>query len=577
MPKSSTAPLLALSRYVKPHRTVLLGSTLLRVANLGLGVFILGLAGFFVSRAVIEGAMPVPREWIVFVAVGLVKAVARYTEQVSGHVAAFHILDTLRGELFDGFSRSDKATRAGERSGDLASRAMGDVELVEVYYAHTIAPVISALLFVSAVATFAGLFFGPGAAFALFAILGSAGIVIPALFQRLGAAAAAKARRGAGLLSADLSESLAGIQDLVASNALDRRAEALRQSGRAVARHGTGLAAQGALKDALVDALLVSSLLVVAFLGLASGRVIDPSLVWAFIAGLAGGFGAILAVSRAVDDLPKSAAAAERILSIIDTPEPLFSSSEAPTPRDSKLVVDSVEYLYGAGKGISDLSFTLDEGEHIFIAGPSGSGKSTIAALLLGLMAPQKGGMSIGGISYGDYDEEGFRRLVSAAIQEPGMLRGTVEENLRVGLPFEDGEFDDAVFQVPALHELFGDLPDGKETLLGGADEQVSGGQKRRIALARLLARGPRILILDEAFSGLDYELRTKLRSNLLDWARASRRSVIEFSHELRDAARSDSVMVLDRGRVAEGGTYAELAEGRGLFASLLLAQNDAV
>lgn len=593
-------PLLRMLRYVQPHLRLMMASTALRVVNLALGVLLLGLSGKMVAAAVIRGAVPDLSAWIVLIVVGATKAVARYAEQVSGHVAAFRILDALRGELYDGFASKGVEERSGERSGDIVSRAMADVELVEVYFAHTLAPLVAAMLFVAAAGAAAWTIAGAaGGALVLFMLI-AASVVVPVAFQQLGLAHGMQTRECAGALSAEIGEAVAGIQDLVSAGALDRESARLQELGRRYAAQTAALTRLGAVKAALVDLLLVGSLVVTAWLGLLPGSTTgagpgtDPALVWAVIAGLAGGFGAVLAVSRAVDDLPKSAAAAVRILEVVGDrapaqPDPPRGGSHstrcsiAPTPE---LRVDSVGYRYASGNGVSGVSFQLAPGEHLYVTGPSGSGKSTLASLVLRLLEPQEGTITLDATDAARLEEACYRRLVSAALQDPRLIRGTVEENLLVGLPVEHDRdatrcfarrldhptFPRAAVEVPDLEALFDDLPEAEQTLAGGADEQISGGQKKRLSLARMIARDPRIIVLDEAFAGLDPDLRSRVRASLLTWAAGGRRSILEFSHELSDAADADRVLVLHHGHVVQSGTYAELSEADGLFSRLLRA-----
>lgn len=597
-PTAGGRPLLRLLRYVWPHIGLLATSTVLRVVNLFLGVGLMGLAGWMIASAVGEGRLPTATLWVVLVCVGVLKAAARYAEQVSGHVAAFRILDTLRGEIYDGFTARTSGQRSLERTGDIVSRAMADVELVEVYFAHTLAPVTAAGLFVVVAAVGMGIVIGPIGGILVALLLIAAGVAVPALFQRIGLAHGMKTRESAGRLSAETGEVAAGIQDLVSAGALDRAAARLRGLGREYAKHTSELARLASAKSAIVDLLLVTSLVVVACLGHGATGGAGSAAVWAAVTGLAGGFGAILAVSRAVDDLPKSVAAAVRVLEIVESagepaPEPLPAASRSGsvgmTPR---LSVRSVTYRYPTGNGISDVSFIVAPGEHLFVTGPSGSGKSTLAAVLLRLVQPQTGAVVLDEAPVQDYDDERYRRVVSAAPQDPGLLRGTVTENVLLGLPLESSEasagqtdadaaapvaIPDAAIEVAALDSLFADLPDGAQTLAGGADEQISGGQKKRLSIARMITRDPRIIVLDEAFAGLDPTLRMGVRKRFLGWARAGGRSVLEFSHELLDAADADHVIVLDHGNAVEAGTVDELTAQSGFFSRLLDAQSTGI
>ncbi len=586
-------PLFRMLRYVVPHRRLVAASTVLRLANLSLGVLILGYAGYLVSRAVITGAGPQAGDWIMLVGIGIGKALSRYAEQVSGHVAAFRILDTLRAELFRGFSSKSIAVRSSARSGDIVSRAMADVELVEVYYAHTLAPVAAAGVFIVAASIVVGIAIGVGAGFATLVLLLAAGMGVPAAAQQVSVRVGRQSRERAGDLSGDISESLAGIQDIVATGARDRFAARIRCAGSRYAASTAKLMRYGAAKDAVVDALLIGSLLTVVGAGLSVYSGASATAVWGVACGLTGGFGALLGVSRAVDDLPKSAAAASRILQLVDEPptSTTVGRKDAPahgreqSPSTPAVAFESVSFAHWTGGGVHGVTFHVPPGSHIFVAGPSGSGKSTLASLLLRLMHPQAGSIALHGIPIALFTDTRLRALVSAAPQDPGLVRGTVAENVALGLCPGQGNQDNAdatalledARRIADLDSLYRQLPDADLTLVGGADEQLSGGQKKRIALARLVARNPRITVLDEAFSGLDARLQRAIRGRFLEWARSGDRTVIEFSHDLAHAADAHQVLVMDQGRLVQQGTYGELVAAPGLFSQLLEAQADEI
>ena len=572
-------PLARLLTYVRPHRVALALSTTLRVINLGLGVVLLGLAGAHVASALLTGTYPGWSDWLLLGAVGVMKALARYGEQVIGHIAAFRILDTLRGRLFEGFASFDSDRRAMERSGDIVTRLMSDVELVEVYFAHTLAPVAAAVLFVIAAGGASWIVGGPLAAGVIVACLVCAGALLPILFERMAAARGGKVRERAGRLGARITESLAGIQDLVATGAFEDTAEIISEEGHAFARDSARISRLASLKTALVDLLLVTTLPTLALLGLASLRV-PPELVWASVAGLAGGLGAILSVNRAVDDLPKVVAAASRILDVINPASVGSVRSELPSPaaaadRPPALIADSISFEYVSGKGLHNVSFQLAPGMHLFVTGPSGSGKSTLLALVVRLLHAQTGELRLGGIPIDSIPDQELRSLISAAPQDAGLVRGTAMENVMIGV--RSRQLPAAASDVPDLASLFEALPDGAETAVGSADEQVSGGQQRRLALARMIARDPAIIVLDEAFSGLEAGLRAEIRARTLAWARARGKSILEFSHDLDAAGDADHVIVLKHGTIVQQGSPEYVRGQDGPFRDLLDAIADQV
>lgn len=580
MAERGPGPLMRLTPLVRPHLGLLGASLLLRTLNLGAGVVLLGLSGAWIARAVLEGVPPRTGELWTLAGVGVLKAFARYGEQVSGHAAAFRILETLRNAIFAGFARRGSAANAADRSGDLVSRAMGDVELVEVYFAHTLAPVASAFLFVASAGLVVGVTAGPLYEVAVVLLLVLAGLAIPLAFQRAGEPLGREARVHGGRLSAEVAEGIAGVQDLLVAGAEDRWADRIARAGDVVTRSTQRLGVQSAGKDVLVDACLVASLLVVvAAAVLAPGAGASPVVLWGVACGLAGGFGAVLSVSRAVDDLPRSAAAARRVLEIVLAPPgPGQGDAALPGPATATppITLAGLTVVHPSGRGIFGVSLDVRPGEHVFVTGRSGCGKSTLTAAMLGLVRPTAGSVRLGGVPVQDLRARDLRARVAAAGQPFRLVPGTVVENVAIGCP-DDGPIPEEAWTLPGVRDFLADLSDGAETRLNGADEQLSGGQQRRIGLARLVARDPRVVVLDEAFAGLDGDLRATLRRRFLDWARAGGRTVVEISHETADARDADRVVVLAEGRVVEDGAPRRLLAAGGAFASLAGIQGESV
>lgn len=583
MPKRETpSPLRRIAIYTKPHLLTLVASGVLRLTNVGLGIVLLGLAGHYVGGAVADGLVVTTRQWALLVGLGVAKAVARYLEQVTGHVGAFRILDTLRGRIYEWFAGRPAALRASSDSGDIVSRAMADVELVEVYFAHTLVPVAVAVPVVVTLSIVAGSAAGVATGIALGAALAAAGFLVPLVWQRLNGTLAAGSRAASGRLSAEVSETLGGLTDIVTAGAEERWGERLARCGETLAETNARLARRNALKDIAVDLLLISALFIVG-LG-ALGAEAPVATVWALTCAVAGSFGAVLAVSRAVDDLPRSEAAAARVLEVAGATPAIQESARPrhdslPAPLD--IALQNVTIDFGEGRGLRELNLALPQGTHLFVAGRSGAGKSTLARLALGLERPDDGQVLLGGEPLPAYRETELRTALSASLQRSGLVRGTVLENValgsRRGLGREDGLPTDLtpdergmVDDVTGFARLCEDLSLGEDTFVGGAHEELSGGQQRRVAIARMVARNPSIVVLDEAFVGLDHAAASDLRREVLSWARSERRTVVEISHELELAFEADRVIVIEDGLVVEDGTPEILMTAGGAFATLV-------
>lgn len=567
--------------YTRPHLLMLAASGFLRLVNVCVGVTLLGLAGGYVGGVIADGLTVTVRQWALFVSLGVTKALARYLEQVTGHVAAFRILDTLRGQIYEWFSGRTTRHRAASTSGDIVSRAMADVELVEVFFAHTLVPVVVAVPVIFALSGFVAWIAGAATGVALGVLLVAAGLLVPLVSQRLNSGLAEANRAASGRLSADVAESLAGLTDIVTSGAQDTWVRRISARDEALSESNAGLALRNAVREMTVDLLLVAALFIVTLGAVEAGAPV--TVVWAMTCAVAGSFGVVLAINRAIDDLPRSAAAAARILEIEYTPESTFETpgpDRAPSPASLDVAFTNVTIDFGKSRGLRTVSLVVPHGTHLFIAGRSGAGKSTLARLVLGLERPDYGKVLLGGEPLETLDPSALRTLVSGSMQRAGLVRGTVLANVAIGSRRGLGQ-DDALptdltaaeqsraNSVAGFADLCENLSRGEGTIIGGTHEELSGGQQRRLAIARMVTRDPSIVVLDEAFVGLDRVSAHDLRNSVLSWARRERRTIIEVSHELEYAFEADRVVVIHDGLVVEDGPPESLMKQQGVFATM--------
>src|SRR2546422_1219829 len=268
--------------------------------------------------------------------------------------------------------------------------------------------------------------------------------------------------------------------------------------------------------------------------------------------------------------------AAQGIFSILDA-QPAVRDGAAPPVGRRRLVptveFDRVTFAYPGGRhpAHEGLSFTVGAGERVGIVGPSGSGKSTIARLLLRFYDPQDGRVLVGGHDVSTLPLAELRGAIAVVSQDTYLFHGTVEDNLRMGKPDATPAEFEAAARAANADEFIARLPEGYRTVVGERGVRLSGGQRQRIAIARALLRDAPILVLDEALSSVDAESEALIQS-ALDRLMEGRTTLIA-AHRLSSVIGADRIMVLDRGRVAESGTHAELMARRGPYWRLMSPQ----
>ena len=547
-----------LLRVTRPVLAPLLCSTLCRVADLllGVGLFALGAHAVVSTGTALASGGPVPSPWTVLgamVVMSLAKGALRYGEQFTGHFVAFKALELLRGEIFRALT---------SRSGDLLARATKDVDRIEVFFAHTIAPVVSAVVVpvTVLVAIGAGVSWEL-AAVALPFLLGALAVV-PLAGRRHGLASARRTAEARAALTQHVTDSIQGLSEIVGYGRADERlaeTAALDDDG---ARAGRPAAVWAAVRRGAVALLVLAGPLAVLAVG--APRVRSGDIGAAALAAAVAGLVRLAETVRAVEELAaalsSSLAAAERVYELVDSPVEVPDGEHELAARPAHDVSwEDVVYTYpGAGSAsLHGVSLRAAEGEWTCLVGASGSGKTTLAGLAVRTDVPQYGRVAIDGVDAAELTGDSLRREVALVPQRAHLFRASVADNVRLARPDADDEEVVAACRAACVHDDVEAMRAGYDTLIGERGATVSGGQRQRLALARALLARPSVLILDEFTSHLDPGLDAAVRASVRRWAREC--TVIEITHRLAHVDGADHVVVLDDGRVVQDGSPDEL------------------
>lgn len=535
---------------------------------------LLGVALLVVAAAAVVAAEPPTwalAGWLVGIA--LVKAALRYLEQYVGHWVAFTALQRLRELFFARLAPQAPAATQGRAGAELTERATRDIDRVEVFFAHTMPPAISAV----AVPAVALLWLGAVVDGALALVLAPfAALAIALPFLAGGAswrsARAVAERRGA--LAARLGDDLQGVREVLGFGIQRARLDALDGADRALTAARSRAGALQGVRTAGVTALLGGSL--VAVLAVASDGS-DAVLALAVAAGL---WTPVRGVDAFATGLDAAFAAAARVREVVeaqplvrdDAAVPAGTGPAGPTPPAASapgIVLDRVTLTYpGRSRpALDEVSLRLVSGAWSTIVGVSGSGKSSLGALLLRGWDPDAGTISLGGAPLTALPLDALRRRVALAPQQPVLLSGTLASNLRLAAPGADDERLLDALRTVALDDWVAGLPEGLATPLRERGVDVSGGQRQRLALARALVADPEVLVLDEALSQLDGATAAIVRTRLLE--RHPGLTVVEITHRADLVPDGSPVVVLDAGRVVETGLAGELRAAGGAFARI--------
>jgi ABC-type bacteriocin/lantibiotic exporter with double-glycine peptidase domain len=261
----------------------------------------------------------------------------------------------------------------------------------------------------------------------------------------------------------------------------------------------------------------------------------------------------------------------DRIDDVLQTPvEQDRDAVQLPPRLRGHVTVKNLSFKYGeqAPLVVQDVSLDIPPGSAVALVGPSGSGKSTLLNLLSGLYKPVKGDIAYDGKPLHDMDLRAVRQQIGVVPQHPYIFGGTMRENIALGSPGAALDRISAAAKLACLHDDIAEMPMNYDTVVSDGGGSLSGGQRQRVAIARSILRNPTLMLLDEATSALDNQTEAKVIANL-EKLRCTR---ITVAHRLSTIRNADLIVVMDKGRIVEQGTYAQLAQQGGLFTQLLAA-----
>lgn len=429
-----------------------------------------------------------------------------YGEQICNHYIAFKLLALIRDKVFAALRRLAPAKLEGRDKGDLMSLITADIELLEVFYAHTVSPVLIAAAMAVGMAVALGLQ-SPWFAVLALALYAAIALVVPVAGSRLCATLGREQRDSVGSMNAFMLESLRGIDETVQYGCQATRADDL--DGRMDALHAISvkLRMRSAISDALTDVLVVAGDVACALLGcalLAAGS-IDAAQFMVAQALLMSGFGPFIAVSRLGTTLQQTLASGERVLELLDEkPQTEDVHDGVSLEGFNGARVNGVSFGYGDKLVFEGVTMSVNPGRVVQICGKSGMGKSTLCKLLMRFWDPQTGSVEVNGVGMRRVNTESLRSVQSYMTQDTHLFAGTLRDNIALVKPSATDEEILEACRKADIDELIRRLPDGLDTQAGELGSALSGGERQRIGLARVFLHDAPFVLLDEPTSNLD-------------------------------------------------------------------------
>lgn len=559
---------------LRPHLGLL--STAIACSVLAQALLVVNgaIAAYLVGRAFVGAGVAELRPYVVvLVVLVLAQALFLCLDSLLAHIAAFRALADLRRRCYDAVERVSPGHLSTQRSGDLGSTVMDDIEILELFFAHTLGPLIAATV-VPSLAVALLLFLAWPAALVLLPFVVAVASVPRWLRGRADEVARAE-RKNLGDLNAELVDTVQGAREIAALGAGDQQLAELRHRGGLLKQAQLAHARRTGIERAVVDVLAALGFVAVLIVGalLVDADRLNPALLPTCAVLAAGAFAPVALFTESARELGRITAGSARVHDLLNRPTLVADDGEdsvSTIPPRVRFTDVRFSYERDLPVAVRGASFTVEPGETVALVGKSGAGKSTCAALLLRLYDVGNGSVSIDGVDVRALPLSVLRRLVSLVPQDVYLFSRSVRDNLAIARPDAEETTVLAAADAAIVTEFVASMPAGFDTQVGERGVRLSGGQRQRLAVGRALVQDTPILVFDEATSSLDAESEAAMRDAIAQATRG--RTTLVIAHRLSTIRSADRLVVLDRGRVVETGTFDQLLDSDGHFAALVAA-----
>ena len=511
------------------------------------GFGVLDILGFDVamSRAAIIACM------IIF---AVVRGFLRYVEQSCNHFIAFKLLAIIRVKVFHKLRSLCPAKLEGRDRGDLISMITSDIELLEVFYAHTISPICIASLYTILMCCFIGSYDVRLGLLAL-AAYACVGIVLPITSSRLSGDNGAMYRGQAGELSGFVLDSMRGLDEIIQYDMgqdrideMNGRTDRLSQvEGRMKNLSGTNMAIANTVVLAFDLAMVIMSHSLYS-----AGAIGFDGCVIATLA-LMSSFGPVRALADLGTTLQNTFAAGDRVLDILEEEPQVEEITAGNQAVAGPIQVERVSFTYGTGTEaeqiLDNVSMTFKPGRIYGIVGKSGSGKSTLLKLIMRFWEANQGRIDISGQNINEINTKSLRDMEGFMTQETHLFADTIKNNILIAKPDATDQEIEAACKKASIHEFISKLSQGYDTQVGELGDTLSGGERQRIGLARVFLHDADVILLDEPTSNLDSLNEAVILKSLAE--EAENKTVVLVSHRRSTMRIADDTIQMDSGRVS--------------------------
>ena len=485
------------------------------------------------------------------IVLAVARGALRYLEQMSGHYIAFKLLALLRDKVFSSLRRLAFVKLQDKQAGQLVSLVTNDIELLEVFYAHTIAPIMIAFFTSAILLLVFGHLSGWFVIVALAAYL-TVGVILPIITTKLAREDGRRYRELVGEMNDFFLDSVRGMKEIQLFGYAKQRLDEIQQRSQKIDTAFERIKDQEAKVRVYTEVAVSAFNIIMLFTGLILFS-LDKIDFSAFLIGvilLMSSYGPVIALSNLSSNLLQTLASGERVLSLLgEEPELKDVESAVDLKEVSRIDVENVSFAYGEEQILSDVSLSVKKGEILGIHGRSGSGKSTLLKLLMRFYDPKSGSIKINGESLPNINTRSLRDNMAYITQQTYIFNETIEENIR--LARRDATLEEIMeaAKKASIHDFILSLPEGYQTKMTELGGNLSDGEKQRIGIARAFLHNAPIILLDEPTSNLDSLNEAMILKSLLNVK--AEKLIILVSHRQSTMAICDQVIGIENGRMS--------------------------
>mgnify|MGYP000638322188 FL=1 len=485
------------------------------------------------------------------IVLAVARGALRYLEQMSGHYIAFKLLALLRDKVFSSLRRLAFVKLQDKQAGQLVSLVTNDIELLEVFYAHTIAPIMIAFFTSAILLLVFGHLSGWFVVVALAAYL-TVGVILPIITTKLAREDGRRYRELVGEMNDFFLDSVRGMKEIQLFGYAKQRLDEIQQRSQKIDTAFERIKDQEAKVRVYTEVAVSAFNIIMLFTGLILFS-LDKIDFSAFLIGvilLMSSYGPVIALSNLSSNLLQTLASGERVLSLLaEEPELKDVESAVDLKEVSRIDVENVSFAYGEEQILSDVSLSVKKGEILGIHGRSGSGKSTLLKLLMRFYDPKSGSIKINGETLPNINTRSLRENMAYITQQTYIFNETIEENIR--LARRDATLEEIMeaAKKASIHDFILSLPEGYQTKMTELGGNLSDGEKQRIGIARAFLHNAPIILLDEPTSNLDSLNEAMILKSLLNVK--AEKLIILVSHRQSTMAICDQVIGIENGRMS--------------------------